>query len=60
MKLVIVKLVKYSNVQKRSLKRWIERYNDLGNIKRQNQMKFDFIKSKSKAFCLDKIENQIK
>ena len=43
----------------RSLLRWVKRYTEEGEIKRQNQMKFDFIKSKSKAFCLDTIENQL-
>jgi transposase-like protein len=43
---------------RKSLYRWVKRYNEIETLERQNQMKFDFIKSKSKAFCLDKIEVQ--
>ena len=52
----VCKIFKWSP---RSLLRWVKRYTEEGEIKRQNQMKFDFIKSKSKAFCLGTIENQL-
>jgi len=35
---------------RKSLYRWVKRYNEIETLERQNQMKFDFIKSKSKAF----------